>query len=136
MSPIPHTAGTPLPGFERTVTGFIMRTRQWHSTNTVHSDPAMAARVGLKAPAATGQISAAWIQEMCIAAFGEAMFHGSVIDVRFRRPVHENDRLAIGGEIAEVLEQPAGRRLVVNAWARNAAGEDVTRARVEVTVPR
>jgi acyl dehydratase len=135
MSELKLQVGEALPGFERTITATIMFSRQYHGSNVVHSNPELAKVAGLKAPVATGQISAAYIQEMCVRAFGEAMFRGSVLDVRFRRPAYLNDTLAIGGEITEVREVEGGRRVFADAWARNAQGEDVTRVRVEVSVP-
>ena len=127
--------GTLLPGFRHTVTGMIMRTRQWHGSNIVHSDPAMAARQGLQNPPATGQISASYIQRMCVSYFGRAIFEGSVFDVRFRAPVFEGDTLTVGGEVLEVIRRPEMSRVVIEAWCRNDQGVDVTRARVEVNVP-
>ncbi|MBM4406820.1 MAG: hypothetical protein FJ039_11730 [Chloroflexi bacterium] len=128
-------AGQELPGFQRAITGMIMRTRQWHGTNIVHSDPAMAARQGMKKPPATGQISAAYIQEMCVAFLGEAMFFNSLLDVRFRRPVFEDERLAIGGTVAEVTPQPGGKKIAIHAWAKNQDGVEVTTARIEAFLP-
>ncbi len=128
-------AGQELPGFQRTITGMIMRTRQWHGTNIVHSDPAMAARQGMKSPPATGQISAAYIQEMCVAFLGEAMFRNSLLDMRFRRPVYENERLAIGGRVEEATAQAGGKKVVIQAWAKNQEGVEVTTARIEAFLP-
>lgn len=127
--------GQEMPSFQRTITGMIMRTRQWHGTNIVHSDPAMAARQGMKSPPATGQISAAYIQEMCVNFLGEAMFRNSLIDARFRRPVYENERLTIGGRVEEATAQAGGKKVVIHAWCKNQDGVEVTTARIEAFVP-
>jgi acyl dehydratase len=128
-------AGQELPGFEHTITGMVMRTRQWHGVNVVHSSKEEAAKHGYKSPPATGQISAAYIQRMCVDFFGEAMFNRSVLDVRFRAPVFEDDTLAVGGRITEVIPQVDGRKVVAEAWCRNGDGLEVTRARIEVVIP-
>ena len=44
--------------------------------------------------------------------------------------------MSIGGEISDIAERPDGIRVGAKAWARNAAGEEVTVVRVEVTLPR
>ena len=134
-SPRQYQPGQELPGFEHTVTGMVMRTRQWHGLNVVHSSKEEAARQGLQRPPATGQISAAYIQRMCVDFFGEAMFGRSVLDMRFRAPVYEDDTLTVGGKVTEVLAQVDGKKVVAEAWCRNREGIDVTKAHIEVFVP-
>ncbi len=126
--------GLELTAVELTVTPLVMFSRQWAGTNPVHWDPDVASRQGMDAPVATGQISAALIQQSCVALLGEAMFRGSVMDVRFRQPVHLNDVLTAGGEVTEAAPEAGGLRVVVNAWCRNQKGVDVTTARVEALV--
>ena len=127
----PIQVGLALPAVELTVTPLVMFSRQWAGTNPVHWDPDVASSQGMDAPVATGQISAALIQQSCVELFGEAMFRGSVIDVRFRQPVHLNDVLIAGGEVTETAPEADGMRVVVKAWCRNQKGVDVTTARVE-----
>jgi acyl dehydratase len=127
--------GRELPGFEHTVTRMIVRSRQWHGTNPVHSDPDVAARQGFRRPPATGQISAAYVQRMCVEFFGEHLFSHSRLKVLFRKPVHEDDRLTIGGRVVDERPCDGGQKVIAECWCRNAEGEDVTRVGVEVLVP-
>ncbi|MEE9286076.1 MAG: MaoC family dehydratase [Dehalococcoidia bacterium] len=130
----PMRVGRQLPAVQLTVSPLVMFSRQWAGTNPVHWDPEVASRQGMDAPVATGQLSAALIQQSCVTLLGEAMFRGSVFEVRFRRPVHVNDVLTAGGAITEVSTQPQGVRVVVSAWCRNQDGVEVTTARVEALV--
>ncbi|MBI3742878.1 MAG: MaoC family dehydratase [Chloroflexi bacterium] len=129
-----YDVGQALPEIVRTVTAEVMYSRQWAGTNPVHSDPKSAARQGMKAPVVTGQLSAAYIQEACVAFFGEAMWRGSVMDVSFKRPVYLGDTLTAGGRVESVSPEGGRRRVVVAAWARNQKGEEVTTVRAEAVV--
>ena len=123
-----------LPVITRTVTPTVMFSRQWAGTNPVHTDREVASRQGMRAPVATGQLSAAYIQETCVQLLGEAMFRGSVMEVWFRRPVHLYDVLTTHGRVEEVREEPLGRRVIIKAACLNQDGEEVTRAHVEAFV--
>ncbi len=127
--------GQELPSVQRAVPALVMFSRQWAGTNPVHWDPSMAARHGMPAPVVTGQVSAALIQQACVQLLGEAMFRGSVMDVRFRRPVYLNDVLTAGGRVTEVRPEGPGQRVVIEAWCRNQDGAEVTAARVEAVTP-
>ena len=127
-------AGRALPVVSRRITGTVMFSRQYAGTNPVHTETAMAERQGMPAPVATGQISAAYIQEAFVQLLGEAMFRGSLMDVRFRRPVFLGDVLTTRGRIEEVRDEGAGRRVVISAACVNQDGVEVTVAHVEATV--
>ena len=129
------TPGQELPGFDQVVSRMVVRSRHWHGINTIHSDPAEAAKHGYKRPPATGQISASYIQRLCASFFGEALFKRAVLEVRFRAPVYEEDRLSVGGRVTQVSARAEGRNVTVECWCRNAEGVEVTRAHVEVLVP-
>ena len=109
-----------------------MFSRQWAGTNPVHTDDAVAAKQGMPAPVATGQLSAAYIQESCVQLLGERMFRNAVMEVWFKRPVYLNDELTVRGHVAEVREEGMGSRIIVQAECLNQAGVAVTVARVEV----
>ncbi len=130
-----YAAGQELPAIQRSVPAVIMFSRQWAGTNPVHWDAAMAARQGMKAPVVTGQLSAALIQMACVELLGEAMWRGSIMDVRFRRPVFLDDTLTAGGRIAEVRPEGGEQRVVIQAWVKNQKGDEVTTAQVEALTP-
>ncbi len=126
--------GTTLPPLTRTVAPVVMKSRQWTGTNPVHADEELARRQGFAKPIATGQISAAYIQEMCIRFFGEAFFYNASIDVRFVRPVFMGDTLTTGGVVREKTLEGSGLRFTVDAWCQNEQREQVTVAVVHAVV--
>ena len=124
--------GQAIPEIRRRVSSLVMFSRQWAGTNPVHTDDAVAAKQGMPAPVATGQLSAAYIQESCVQLLGERMFRNAVMEVWFKRPVYLNDELTVRGHVAEVREEGMGSRIIVQAECLNQAGVAVTVARVEV----
>ena len=55
----------------------LMGSRLWGRFNPNHWDPVYAGQTGLKAPIQTGEMSSAYLTEMCVNHFGAAMFENA-----------------------------------------------------------
>lgn len=87
--------------------------------NPIHVDPEFAARTPLGAVIAHGTLSLNLIWQSLAATFGNAAIRGAALDVRFAKPVREDDIVEAGGRRS--AEAP-GR---FDVWVRNQAGVNV-----------
>lgn len=112
----------------------LMGSRLWGRFNPNHWDPAYAAETGLAAPIQTGEMSSAYIAEMCVNHFGPAMFSGARVVCKYVAPTLAGEIITTGGVVREKIARGAGYRFVVDVWAENEAGEKKTVGWVEADV--
>jgi acyl dehydratase len=141
-SPLPDgiiTAETP-PGFElngvrKRAAIQLMGSRAWGRFNPNHWDPVYAAETGLSAPIQTGEMSTAYIAEMCVYAFGRHFFQGTRVNLKYIASVYAGETIATHGVIRDRVPVEGGVRFVTDVWAENDAGEKKTVGIVEVLIP-
>lgn len=112
----------------------LMGSRLWGRFNPNHWDPVYAAQTGLAAPIQTGEMSSAYIAEMCVNHFGAAMFAGARVVCKYVAATLANEVITTGGAVREKQPKGDGYRFVVDVWAENEAGEKKTVGWVEVDV--
>jgi acyl dehydratase len=112
----------------------LMGSRLWGRFNPNHWDPEYAAATGLSAPIQTGEMSSAYIAEMCVNHFGAAMFKGARVMCKYVASTLAGEVITTHGVVREKLPKGNGYRFVVDIWCDNEAGEKKTVGRVEVDV--
>lgn len=112
----------------------LMGSRLWGRFNPNHWDPVYAAESGLSAPIQTGEMSSAYIVEMCVNHFGPAMFIGARVVCKYVGSVLADEVITTHGVVREKQPKGEGFRFVVDVWADNEAGEKKTVGWVEVDV--
>lgn len=112
----------------------LMGSRLWGRFNPNHWDPVYAAETGLRAPIQTGEMSSAYIAEMCVNHFGAAMFRNARIVCKYIASTHANEIITTHGRVVAKTPQGNGFRFSVEVWADNEQGERKTVGTVEVDV--
>ncbi len=112
----------------------LMGSRLWGRFNPNHWDPTYAAATGLAAPIQTGEMSSAYIAEMCVNHFGERMFTGARVVCKYIASTLADELITTHGIVRDKLPKGDGYRFVVDVWAQNEAGEKKTVGWVEVDV--
>lgn len=112
----------------------LMGSRLWGRFNPNHWDPVYAAETGLKAPIQTGEMSSAYIAEMCVNHFGAAMFAGARVVCKYIASTYANEIITTHGIVREKIAKGDGYRFIVDVWADNDSGEKKTVGFVEVDV--
>ena len=112
----------------------LMGSRLWGRFNPNHWDPEYAAATGLKAPIQTGEMSSAYIAEMCINHFGAAMFASARVVCKYVASTLANEVITTHGIVTDKTPKGDGYRFRVDVWADNEAGEKKTVGWVEVDV--
>ena len=92
--------------------------------NPIHVDPGFAARTPMKGIIAHGMLSLNLIWQSLRRSLGRDAVGRIVLEVRFIKPVRENDVVTAGGE------RDADGRCTV--WVRNQAGETVIAGHAEL----
>ena len=136
--PEPITRDTPV-GFEldpikKRALIQLMGSRLWGRFNPNHWDPEYAAETGLSAPIQTGEMSSAYITEMCVNHFGADLFRGARVVCKYIASTLANDVITTHGVVREKTPKGAGYRFTVDVWTDNEAGEKKTVGWVEVDV--
>jgi acyl dehydratase len=126
--------GHPLIGVKKKVTIQLMGSRLWGRFNPNHWDPVYAAETGLKAPIQTGEMSSAYIAEMCVNHFGARAFRQARIVCKYVASALANEVITTHGVVSEKTPKGNGFRFKVDVWADNEAGEKKTIGWVEVDV--
>ena len=132
------TADTPI-GFEligvkKKAAIQLMGSRLWGRFNPNHWDPVYAAATGLKDPIQTGEMSSAYIAEMCVNYFGPNFFKGARIVCKYVNSTYANEIITTHGVVREKTPKGQGYRFKVEIWADNDAGEKKTIGWVEADV--
>ncbi len=112
----------------------LMGSRLWGRFNPNHWDPVYAAQTGLAAPIQTGEMSSAYIAEMCVNHFGANFFRGSRIVCKYIASTLANEVITTHGVVREKTPKGGGYRFTVDVWAENEVGEKKTVGWVEVDV--
>jgi acyl dehydratase len=112
----------------------LMGSRLWGRFNPNHWDPVYAAETGLDAPIQTGEMSSAYIAEMCVNHFGEAMFKNARVVCKYISSILADEIVSTHGTVMEKTPKGAGYRFKVDVWCQNQAGEKKTVGWVEVDV--
>lgn len=132
------TANTPvgfeLIGVKKKAAIQLMGSRLWGRFNPNHWDPVYAAETGLKAPLQTGEMSSAYIAEMCVNYFGRNLFCNSRISCKYVAATLADEVITTHGIVREKTPEGDGYRFKVEVWADNEAGEKKTVGWVEVNV--
>ncbi|NTZ43822.1 fatty acid synthase subunit beta [Altererythrobacter sp. SALINAS58] len=114
----------------------LMGSRLWGRFNPNHWDPVYAAKTGLKAPIQTGEMSSAYLAEMCVNHFGEHFFTGARFSCKYVAATLANEVISTHGIITAKQENADEVRFTVDLWAQNEAGEKKTVGTLDVAVPR
>lgn len=112
----------------------LMGSRLWGRFNPNHWDPVYAAETGLPAPIQTGEMSSAYLTEMCVNHFGEAMFTGARIVCKYIASTLADEVVTTHGVVREKTPKGDGYRFTVDIWCDNEAGEKKTVGWIEVDV--
>lgn len=112
----------------------LMGSRLWGRFNPNHWDPVYAAETGLPAPIQTGEMSSAYIAEMCVAWFGADFFRNARIVCKYVSATLANEVISTHGVVRGKAPKGKGFRFTVDVWAQNEAGEKKTVGHVEVDV--
>ncbi|WP_066663908.1 MULTISPECIES: MaoC family dehydratase [unclassified Sphingomonas] len=112
----------------------LMGSRLWGRFNPNHWDPVYAGQTGLKAPIQTGEMSSAYLAEMCVNHFGPDVFRGSRIVCKYVASTLANEVITTHGVVREKTPKGDGFRFTVDIWCDNEAGEKKTVGWIEVDV--
>jgi acyl dehydratase len=133
------TADTPV-GFEfigvkkRSVIQ-LMATRVWGRFNPNHWDPVYAGETGLRAPIQTGEMTSAYIAEMCVNYFGRHFFRKASFQCKYIASTYAGDVITTHGVVREKTTTETGVRFRVEVWATNQNDEKTTVGWVEAEIP-
>jgi acyl dehydratase len=138
VNAMPVTRDTPvgfeLIGVKKKAAIQLMGSRLWGRFNPNHWDPVYAAATGLKAPIQTGEMSSAYIAEMCVNYFGKSFFKNARIECKYVKSTYANEIITTHGVIREKTAKGDGYRFKVEIWAENEEGEKKTVGWAEVDV--
>ena len=112
----------------------LMGSRLWGRFNPNHWDPEFAAATGLNAPIQTGEMSSAYLTEMCVNHFGAQMFKNARVVCKYVASTLANEVITTHGVVREKVPKGNGFRFTVDIWCDNEAGEKKTVGWVEVDV--
>lgn len=126
--------GHELVGVKKKAAIQLMGSRLWGRFNPNHWDPVYAAETGLPAPIQTGEMSSAYLAEMCVNHFGRAFFQGARIECKYIASVFANEVISTHGVVREKTPKGNGYRFTVDIWAQNEEGQKKTVGVVEADV--
>jgi acyl dehydratase len=112
----------------------LMGSRLWGRFNPNHWDPVYAASMGLDTPIQTGEMSSAYVAEMCVNHFGANFFRNARVVCKYVGSTRANEVISTHGKVREKTPKGNGYRFTVDVWAQNEAGEKRTVGWVEVDV--
>jgi fatty-acyl-CoA synthase len=126
--------GFELMGVKKKAAIQLMGSRVWGRFNPNHWDPVYAKETGLRAPIQTGEMSSAYIAEMCVNWFGANFFRNARVQCKYVASTYANEVIVTGGVVRAKTAKGDGFRFTVDIWAANEAGEKKTVGFVEVDV--
>ena len=135
---VPVTRDTPV-GFElaplkKRATIQLMGSRLWGRFNPNHWDEEYARATGLANPIQTGEMSSAYLTEMCVNHFGADFFRGARVVCKYVASTIADEIITTHGVVREKTPKGNGYRFTVDIWCDNEAGEKKTVGWVEVDV--
>ncbi|HZZ48550.1 MAG TPA: MaoC family dehydratase [Pseudonocardia sp.] len=126
--------GYELVGVKKKAAIQLMGSRLWGRFNPNHWDPVYAAETGLKAPIQTGEMSSAYLSEMCVNHFGRNFFRNARMECKYVSSTYANEVISTHGVVREKAPKGQGFRFTVEIWAENEDGEKKTVGWVEADV--
>ena len=112
----------------------LMGSRLWGRFNPNHWDPVYAAETGLHAPIQTGEMSTAYIAEMCVNHVGAAFFRNARMECKYIASILANDIITTGGVVSAKEPKGDGYRFTLDVWADDEHGQRKTVGTVEVDI--
>lgn len=104
----------------------LMGSRLWGRFNPNHWDPEYARATGLAAPIQTGEMSSAYLAEMCVNHFGPAAFRNARFVCKYVASTLADEIITTYGVVREKTPKGNGYRFTVDIWCNNEAGEKKT----------
>ncbi|HSV81799.1 MAG TPA: MaoC family dehydratase [Ramlibacter sp.] len=126
--------GHELVGVKKKATPQLMGSRVWGRFNPNHWDPVYARETGLRSPIQTGEMSSAYIAEMCVNHFGANFFRNARIQCKYIASTYANEVITTHGKVREKTPKGQGYRFTVDLWSENEHGEKKTVGFCEVDV--
>ena len=126
--------GFELTGVKKKALIQLMGSRLWGRFNPNHWDPVYAAETGLDAPIQTGEMSTAYIAEMCVNHVGAAFFRNARMECKYIASILANEIIVTGGVVSNKTPKGNGMRFTLDVWADNVDGERKTVGTVEVDI--
>jgi acyl dehydratase len=126
--------GFELTGVKKKALIQLMGSRLWGRFNPNHWDPVYAAETGLDAPIQTGEMSTAYIAEMCVNHVGAAFFRNARMECKYIASILANEIIVTGGVVSNKTPKGNGMRFTLAVWADNVDGERKTVGTVEVDI--
>jgi acyl dehydratase len=126
--------GHELEGVKKKAAIQLMGSRLWGRFNPNHWDPVYAAQTGLAAPIQTGEMSSAYLAEMCVNHFGRNFFRGARMQCKYVNSILANEIITTHGVVRDKTPKGNGFRFTVEIWAQNDSGEKKTVGVVEADV--
>lgn len=126
--------GYELVGVKKKAAIQLMGSRLWGRFNPNHWDPVYAAETGLAAPIQTGEMSSAYLAEMCVNHFGRNFFRGARMQCKYVSSILANEVIVTRGVVRDKTPKGDGFRFTVEVWAENDSGEKKTVGVVEADV--
>src|SRR6201994_2883733 len=102
--------GYELTGVKKKAAIQLMGSRLWGRFNPNHWDPVYAAETGLPAPIQTGEMSSAYLAEMCVNYFGSRFFVNSRVVCKYIASTCANEVITTHGVVSEKIPKGAGFR--------------------------
>ena len=112
----------------------LMGSRLWGRFNPNHWDPVYAKETGLPAPIQTGEMTSAYLAEMCVNHFGAQMFRNARITCKYVASTYANEVITTHGVVREKTPKGNGFRFKVEIWCDNEAGDKKTVGWAEVDI--
>jgi len=126
--------GFELEGVKKKAAIQLMGSRLWGRFNPNHWDPVYAHQTGLAAPIQTGEMSSAYISEMCVNYFGANFFKSARFVCKYVASTLANEVITTYGVVKEKTPKGADFRFKVEFWASNEEGQTKTIGWTEVDV--
>jgi len=111
--------GFELEGVKKKAAIQLMGSRLWGRFNPNHWDPVYAHQTGLAAPIQTGEMSSAYISEMCVNYFGANFFKNARFVCKYVASTLANEVITTYGVVKEKTPKGSGFRFKVEFWASN-----------------
>lgn len=102
---------------------------------SIHTDTAKAREMGLSRPAASGQMSFAYLHELLARQFGADFRQGGQLSVTFLRPVYPGDIVTAHGAVVKQEKVERRTRLFLQVWLENQNGQRAATGEAEVIIP-
>ena len=86
-----------------------------------HTDDSAGRAAGFSSMLVSGTMIEGYLLQLLVSTFDDRWFHGGKLDVRFLKPVYEDDEIRAHGLVRSV----DGTRVELEVWCENQRGEKV-----------